>query len=673
MPWYAFSGLYLVIWSALLIHCLFRREFYPIFGRRWGTRILWLVTFVFLNPLLTLVYFIFGFLLRPPRAGEQNSRGGSRTARTRTVRTGFGSAIAIACIGVVLVLFELPSRAEKAEPVVMINEPGEENSANPNNSFDKFGAQLGTISARNSIQTLSSTSAGSGERVNTRNILLICQSPHRLLDRAMREFQKSLAQLPYVSKVTYYPYGTKPQPGEHLPDVFITINMPEVNEKTFLRGRYFKAIIKWTAGSSIFAGTTHSVNNHTPPVVKFDIESQLEHESIMFGIESSRTKYKLAADGICHEMIKSIGKQFENLLAKYGRMPKQPEILDGTYHEPPEFSFLKGDKTEQLISGNGLLKNNHTIWRFAEKRETNTALAAYRDELKTLGWGQEELGKESLRMQKENENIFIFRQRLRDSKAGTFFWSESEKTASEISLVADYESYLTSDQMQKAMDALLDCDVEIKTILIFEKCFSTPQQLERLQSIIEHSPVSTLDGCLMLARYWADRGEMEKGRDLLLHARAMQRTEKGHNLRAEEIKNLAKKLGDESLAEVPVTEEIFREMGFINIEQLTESMEIERSINEPVLFYQSLDDGELKTFALRVIRSQEPSYSMPYQLLTVESQKGSSSSSENGGKVKPGGTWVVKSSINVLTGESKSIQLTINRLDNERFLFVITL
>jgi len=666
MPWYVFSGLYLVIWSALLIHCLFRREFYPIFGRRWGTQILWLVTFLFLNPLLTVLYFIFGFLLRPPKADEHKES-------SRAAHAGFGSAIAIACIGIVLVLFELPSRANKAEPVVVLNELGEQKPAEPNDSFNKFGAQLGTISARNSVQTLSSTSAGSGERVNTRNILLFCQSPHRLLDRAAREFQKSLAKLPYVSKVTYYPYGTRPRPAGHLPDVFITINMHQVNEKTFLHSRYFKAIIKWTAGSSIFAGTSHSVNNYTPPVVKFDIESQLEHESKMFGIESSRARYKLAADGICREMIKSISKQFENLLDKYGRMPEPPEILNGTYHEPPELSFLEGDKVEQLISGSGLLKNNHTLWRFAEKREIDTALTAYRDELKSLGWGQENLGKEYLRMQKGNEHIYIFRQRRRDPKAGTFFWSESEKKASEISLVADYVSYLTGDQMQKAMDALLDCDVEIKTILIFEKCFSTPKQLERLQSIIEQSPVCTLDGCLMLARYWADRGEMEKGRELLLHARAMQRTEKSHNVRAEEIKALAKKLGDESLAEVPVTEEIFREMGFINIEQLTEPMEIERSINEPVLFYQRLDDGELKTFSLRVIRSQEPSYSAPYQLLTVESRKGSSSSSENSGNVKPGGTWIVKSSINVSTAESKPIQLAINCLDNERFLFVITL
>lgn len=667
MPWYAFSGLYLIVWSALLVHCLFRREFYPIFGRRWGTKGLWLLTFVFLNPLLTLIYFVFGYLLCPPKA-KADERGGS----TQTVPISLGSAVAIAFIGVVLVFFELPLSSSKSESVVILNESGKNKPTEQEDSSGRFQAHIGTINAKNTIQTLSSTSAGSGARVSMRNIMIICQSPHELLDRTMREFQKSLAQLPYVDEVAYYPFGTWPKPGGLLPDVFITINMPQVNEKSFIRNRHFKAIIKWTTGSSIFAGTSHSDRTDTLPVVRFDIESQLEHESEMFGIESSQAKYKLAADGICSEMIKSISKQFGNLVDKYGQMPESPEMLHGAYHEAPKLSFLKADKVQQLISGNGLLKNNHTVWRFSDERQIDKALIAYRDELKTLGWGQEDLGKEYLRMQKGNEHIYIFRQRRRDSKAGTIFWSEPEKMASEASLIADYESDFTDDQMQKAMDALLDSDVEMKTLLIFEKYFHTPKQLECLRSIIEESPVNTLDGCLMLARYWADRGETDKGRESLLRARAMQRTEKGHNVRADEIKSLARKLGDESLAEVPVAEEIFRQMGFINPEQLNEPIEIEKPINEPVLFYRRLGDGELQTFALRIIRSQESSYLVPYHLLTVESRKGSSSSSENGGKVKPGGIWVVDTSINALTNESKSIRLQVKSLGNEHFLFAIT-
>ena len=637
------------------------------------------MTFVFLNPLLTLIYFVFGFLLRPPKV-KSDKPGGN----LRTVLISLGSAIAIASIGIVLVLFEWPFTPDKSEPVVISNE-SQKNKTEEQKNLNRqkasfalsqgesggFRVYIGSIDARNNIQTLSSTSAESGAKASIRNIMIICQSPNELLDRSMREFQKSLVKLPYVDKVAYYPFGTWPEPGVHLPDVYITVSMPDVIEKTFIRSRYFKAIIKWTAGSSVYAGTSHSDHSHTLEMISFEIESQLEHESKMFGIESSQAKYKLAANDICNEMNNSICKQFENLLDKYGRMSESPQILYGTYHEPPELSFLKTDNVKQLISGYGLLKNNHTVWRFAGKRDINRALKAYWDELKTLGWGQENLGENFLQMQKENEHIYIFCQRQRDSKAGTIFWSESEKMSSEAALIADYKSDFTDDQMQRAMDALLDGDVEIKTLLVFEKYFRTPMQLERLEAIIEQNPVHTLDGYLMLTRYWVDHGRRDKGRESLLRARVMQRTEKSHNIRTEEIKSLAGKLGDESLAEGPVDEEIFLQMGFINTARLKEPLEIEKAINEPVLLYSSLSDGELQTFALRIISSQESRYLMPYNLLIVESRNGSLSSSENSGKIQSDGVWEVETSIDAFTSESKSIRIQVKCLDNGNFLFTI--
>ena len=457
MPWYALSGLYLVVWSALLIHCLLRREFYPIFGRRWGTKVLWLLTFVFLNPLLTLIYFVFGFLLsfKKARSDEQGKS-------LQTVPMSLGSAISIALIGVVLVFFELPSVRRQSEPVIIRNGLEQNKPTELGSLSCGFRAHLGTINASNKIQTLSSASAGSGTRVSMRNIMIISQTPHDLLDCAMREFQMSLAQLPYVDEVAYYPFGTWPEPGGLLPDVYVTVNMPQVNEKSFLHSRYLKAIIKWTAGSSIFAGTSHSDQTNKLPVIRFDIDSQLEHESKMFGIECSQAKYKLAADDICSEMTKSINKQFGNLMDKYGQLPGSPKVLYGIYHEPPELSFLKANKVQQLISGSGLLKNNHTVWRFADERQIDKALTAYRDELKILGWGQEDLGEEYLRMKKGNEHIYIFRHYKRDFEAGTFFWSEPEKITSEVSLIANYECDFTEDQRQKVMDILSDESVEIK-------------------------------------------------------------------------------------------------------------------------------------------------------------------------------------------------------------------
>lgn len=457
MPWYTFSGIYLIVWSALLIHCLLQREFYPIFGRRLGTKVLWLLTFVFLNPLLTLVYFVFGFLLsfKKARSDEQGKS-------LRTVPMSLGSAVAIASIGVLLVFFELPSVPVKSKPVVIRNGSEQNKPTELGNLSGGFPAYLGTINAGNKIQTLSSTSAGSGTKVSMRNIMIISQSSHGLLDRAMREFQISLAQLPYVGQVAYYPYGTWPEPGGLLADVYVTVNMPQITEKSFLHSRYLKAIIKWTAGSSVFAGTSYSAETNTVPVVGFDIQSQFEHESKMFGVESSIAKYKLAADGICSEMMKTVNKQFGNLLDKYDQIPDSPEVLYGIYREPPELSFLKTDKLQQLVSGSGLFMNNHTIWRFTDERPIDKALAAYRDELKNLGWGQEDLGNGYLRMQKEYEHIYIFRYYQHDFKEGTVFWSKSEQMMSGISLIADYECDFTEEQMQKAMDAVSDDTGEIK-------------------------------------------------------------------------------------------------------------------------------------------------------------------------------------------------------------------
>jgi formate hydrogenlyase subunit 3/multisubunit Na+/H+ antiporter MnhD subunit len=136
MPWYALNVLYLIIWSALLIHCLFRSEFHPILGRKWRTKIFWLLTFVFFNPLLTFVYFVLGFLLRPPKAEQ---RGKS---------IGLCSVVAIVCVCVVLALFEWPLGGYDAEPVVILSQSGEDKPPEQNEPFRGFEAHVGMMEAK---------------------------------------------------------------------------------------------------------------------------------------------------------------------------------------------------------------------------------------------------------------------------------------------------------------------------------------------------------------------------------------------------------------------------------------------------------------------------------------------------------------------------------------------
>lgn len=688
MPWFFLSGIYLVIWSALLVHCLIRRRFYPVFGLGWGTKIFWLVTFVFFNPLLTFLYFVFGFLLRPVKVRESSED-------LKFPVTG-GALMAIAFVGFVLVFYEWPYVGYDAGPVVIRSEsqePSESLRGLEEDSYSgtwRLGSQaylptagqgrvaMGTV--RNGVQTFGSASAQGGASASVRNVMLICQNRHRLLDRVARQLQKSLVRLPDVDQVEYYPYGSRPKPGGILPDVFITVDSLEFQETAFLLNRHLKGIIRWKVGSKLFEDPIY----HTPRadvkdpaslgvVAAFSAESRLDHESTMVGIEGPCAEYKLEADGISTEMIKSISKQFASLLDKYGELPKAPPALYGTHHEPPAFSFLTDHGAEQLICGQGLLRNNYTIWRFVEQRTADEALTAYRDELKASGWDSEELGKDSLLMQRRNERISVFQERRRDAAAGALDSGQASPSAtgaSGVSMIAQYTSDFTDEQIKQAMDALLADQTDIRTLLAFERYF-TPEQLERLRTVVEASPVHILDGSLMLGRYWAARGQMDKGRRCLMRARALLYIEKEPDAKSQGIRSLAKKLADEGLVDAPMSEEALRDVGFVSAGQLAEPLKAERGLDEPVLLYRRLDNGQFHTFALRVTRSRDASSSASYVLLVVENREGRSSSFEAAGADRPGGAWGAEFTLQNLNGESKSAKLTVESIKNARFSFVI--
>ena len=658
---YILNGLYLVIWSVLLIHCLHHRWFYPIIGRGLLTKAFWLLTFIFFNPFLTLLYVVFAVLLRPRKIEEDS----------KPIYA--GSVVAIVCVIMVIVIFELPLGGAETEPVVISRSSEKDNSPSRGKMFSGFKPVLGGIKATNKVQTYSSAPTLLDARVSISNIMLICNNPHRLIDQVAREFQKSLARLPYVETVEYYPYGTRPESGGLLPDVFITIDMPQVDENKLLYSRDLQARIEWQASSSMFGDLSRWFEDDSSPLVRFSIESELDHVSIMVGIENPRAEYKLEAKNISGELTQSIKKQFENLLDKYGRMPQLPEMLYGPYKESPEFSFINSNKVRWQISGSGLLTDSDTVWQFTDERRTEEALKAYGDELTGLGWMGNDDNKEYLKMQNDNGRIYIYRQRKRDVKPGMIVSSDVEKSTSEAPMIAHYQSRWTEQRVREVMDRVLDNnDVDIKTLLVFDKYFQTPKQRERLCSLIEQSPHPTLDGYLVLANFLADHNEPRKSREMLMLARAMQYAEKGNNVKAQEIENLAEKLGDESLIEAEISNEIFCKTGFINIEEVDGQITLERSLDEPLLFYKRLAEGELHTLTLRVIRSPEPSPVRSYRLLTVEKRKGSSSSVEEDGRTASDGGWEAEFYLHSFADEKKSIRLKIESLVGERFCFLIT-
>lgn len=80
----------------------------------------------------------------------------------------------------------------------------------------------------------------------------------------------------------------------------------------------------------------HAADPSKPAKVKFNIEGELNHYSETLAIESARAKYKLEANSIAKTMIKLFSKEFKKLLDNQERLPKLPEMLHVTHHEPRE-------------------------------------------------------------------------------------------------------------------------------------------------------------------------------------------------------------------------------------------------------------------------------------------------------------------------------------------------
>jgi len=478
MLWYILNGLYLILWSVLLVDCLKRRHFFPIFGRSKGTKIFWILTFVLFNPLLTFLYIIFLILLLHPKVNK-NSKS-----------VVYGSVAAVIYTCVIAVLFNLPLGMLEKKPSVILSS-SENQSLKENSSFLNFkeNIALGYLNTDNKIQTLGSASPGENLRISLRNVMIVCQSSNPMLERAVRDFQKSLLKLPYIDEVSYYSYETFPKKGSLLPDIFITMAMPEFSENKFLHGRQIKALIKWKAGSSMFEEIYNLPDNqNNNPMVQFNITSEIRYDSTMAGIESPGAEYKLEAKNISNEMTKAISKQLENFLGNYEELPELPDYLFGNYTEPPKFSFLKEKSAVQLFSGNGLLKDNYTIWTFKDKQEISEALNEYSDAMKNMGWEEQIRGDDYLCMHKDSERMYIFRQSNKDFFAGPV----PKDTSPQNSMIAHYESIFSDERLEKAIDELVKNNVDKNTLPIFERYFKTPQQKELLYSLVENVSASTL-------------------------------------------------------------------------------------------------------------------------------------------------------------------------------------
>lgn len=613
---------YLVFWAVLLIHCLLKWKFFPLFGRGLGTKIFWLITFVFVNPLLTLLYVIFGVF---SKADEVNVR-----------KIHVRGAICLVLVLVVIGVFHLP-KLDRQKNEITVLQAGQEKEKK--NGLD-LQAQAGVLEANNSLSTSTSSSKSGDAKFYANSIVIRSESHHVLIDKVCRFMQEKIVQLPYVERVEYWPSGVETSDPLSRADIIIVLDARQIDKGGFGIKRKLETNISCYVGTEPVEKNHHSHYSHSPPVIRFAMNSNLRHSSVFKGFESGRAKYKQQSENIGQQFVEAITKQFDKWVEDYGLLPELPEYMFGAEVVDVEFEFLKARNAKRLHHSGGLLTNDNAVWSFEDERSNDEVFREIRDILRQQGWSggnqldrEDKHKRESFTMSKGDDHMQIFRKQGR-SDSGGILYGDNKSLEKKLPIIVEYLSLFTNEQINDVLGKLFSSDADIDTKLIFENYGHDESVKQLLFDSVESQQIKTMDGYLLTGRYYAGKKEIAKATDALMMARAMGRAERKHNPAEDEIKELAKKIGDESLANGEVALEYYQRAGFVDISTMENGKVYERAVNEPLMFYtfpadeQGIDRSKIKTIVIRInkiIGTEDE-----YEVEKIIKQGGGSSVGKNG-------------------------------------------
>jgi hypothetical protein len=231
----------------------------------------------------------------------------------------------------------------------------------------------------------------------------------------------------------------------------------------------------------------------------------------------------------------------------------------------------------------------------------------------------------------------------------------------------EYLSLFTNEQVNDVLSRLFTSEEDIDTKLIFADFSSDESVKQLLLDSVESQQVKTMDGYMLIGQYYADRDEMARATQALMMARAMGRAERKHNPASNEIKELAKKIGDESLTKADIGIEYFNRTGFIDTSTLENGKVYERAVDEPLMFYttpaEDEDDNQngIKTIVVRIRKMT--GVEDEYEVEIIKKQDGSSSV----GKSALTGSISLHNPLD----REDSFTLAMEELQNERVKFTV--
>jgi hypothetical protein len=487
---------YVVLWVLLFIHCLRRKAFFPVFGHGRWTRLFWLVSFLFFNPLLTLLYGLFGVLASPK----------AKPSRKKTAFVS-GMVALVAASGWILPL--LPRG-----PVSLVRDPASGEMKRSSSHLLDLDVHAGSLGSNQNTST-ATVVRGAGGRLACRHIQVVAESPGLLLDRVARHVQSGLAELPIVRKVDYFPAGTIPPVGSGAPDLVVALRAGEVRETRLPMYRHLRVALSVNSAPTRYAPNVDTDDELSPPILRFSSETSVEFRSTMWGVELLGARYGQESKSLGADIAKGLAQDLTKWRDEHGLLPEMPEAFRGVYREPVEFPFLEAYGAILAEAHSGLMTHNESVWRLADTGDIPGVLEGIEGELAPLGWVTEHRqivsdAESHLRMAKETEMLLVHSHRAMSVPLGA---------TTERFLVMRYEDRFDHDERMAALNSLVDGHASIEALLTFSESLREAGYTDALESRLRHA--GTAEARLALAEILLDRDEKDQALAILDEARVL--------------------------------------------------------------------------------------------------------------------------------------------------------
>lgn len=509
-------------WLILLIFCVKKREFRIVIINSMITKVLWLLSFLLVNPILMLLYLFFGQLSWP-----------NENQKSRPV-----------LLAIILIVAAAGFTANPISSNLSYKYLYRQNDLPAtSDSPAKFNASLATIkSSNNSSSTSSSGTFGDFASFRCRRVMVINIDPSNMSNRICTEIVDKLSKDKNVSSVSYVNFETNATP-QSAPDLLLQV-ATKINNMTDLPGyRTLDAEITTNANSAdrpLFSPCGYTNTDDFAGGHNINWSMNLDHTSQTNGFET--VPYSLAVKDIASSISESFSKMLADQLKDYPAEPEFPDYLS-QYQSCPLPDIISEKNPEILFSGSSVLIDNITHFRFTIDRPAAEVLTELADRFKQAGWKiwrndqQNEYNKTGIisffNASKDNLSIQLARpanetdtgyetHSQSGSGGGSSSWHKCNfpaTTANSNMLYGRLRSSITGPQRKELLDRLLtEKDMSPSSLFFLEDILDDSQK-DKLLTLLETDNSCDYQGILWQARLLLKNNQTDKALAKLKAAR----------------------------------------------------------------------------------------------------------------------------------------------------------